>query len=93
MQREWEQVRRSVDGMVVSDIRFDNEAAAIRDLGGVVVCVERRAAQPIVPHKSEAGVSPALIDVTVMNEGTVAEFLADAFNALAWLFERPSAAR
>ena len=57
MQREWEQVRRSVDGMVVSDIRFDNEAAAIRELGGVVVCVDRSAAQPIAPHKSERGVS------------------------------------
>jgi hypothetical protein len=89
MQREWEQVRLSVDGMVVSDIRFDNKAAAIRDLGGVIICVERRAAQPIVPHKSERGVSASLIDVTIINNGSIAEFLADAFNALAWLFERP----
>jgi hypothetical protein len=75
--------------MVVSDIRFDNEAAAIRDLGGVVICIERRAAQPIVPHKSELGVSASQIDVTVANSSSIAEFLVDAFNALAWLFERP----
>jgi hypothetical protein len=89
MRREWARVRNRVDGMVVSDIRFDNEAAAIRDLGGVVICIERRAAQPIVPHKSERGVSASLIDVTIINNGSIAEFLAGAFNALAWLFERP----
>lgn len=89
MRREWATVRTCVDGMVVSDIRFDNEAAAIRDLGGVVICVERSAAQPIVPHKSERGVSPSHIDVTVANNSSIAEFIANAFNALAWLFERP----
>lgn len=82
MNREWASVRNRVDGMVVSDIRFDNEAAAIRDLGGVIICIERRAAQPIVPHKSERGVSASLIDVAIINNGSIAEFLADAFNAL-----------
>jgi len=90
MKREWEAVRRCVDGMVVSDVRFDNEAEAIRDLGGVVICVERGAAQPILYHKSEGGVTASLIDTTVTNDGSIAEFLADAFNTLAWLFERPA---
>lgn len=52
---------------VVADVRFDNEAAAIRSFGGTVHEV-RRADGVIVPntgiqgHASEAGINPALVD-------------------------------
>jgi hypothetical protein len=91
MVREWQELSCDVSGMVVSDVRLDCEAEAIRALGGVVIGVQRKAATPVIADKTEAGVSPALIDFTVLNNSTIANFLADASNALAWLDQRPIA--
>lgn len=77
--------------MVVSDMRLNCEAAAIRALGGVVISVQREAVTPVIADETEVGVSSALIDFTVENNSTVANFLADASNALAWLDQRPIA--
>lgn len=55
--------------VVVDDVRYDNEAALIRDLGGDVVQVERDCANQIA-HKSENGVAA---DMVYRNTGTVAE--------------------
>jgi hypothetical protein len=63
--------------VIVTDVRFDNEAQKIKDLGGTVVQIARADAPEQVgaeQHASEAGVSPHLIDVTVDNSGTVEEF-------------------
>lgn len=91
MTREWQELPRAVSGMVVSDVRLDCEAATIRALGGVVICVTRRVATPVIADRTEAGVSPGLIDFTIANDSTVANYFADACNALAWLDERPIA--
>jgi len=62
--------------VVVPDVRFDNEAAAIREAGGIVVsvarpdgCVDGEAMR----HASEAGVSSSLIDKTIVNSGSMDE--------------------
>lgn len=54
--------------VVVDDIRFENEAAVIRDLGGAVVHIERDT-DIAVAHKSENGVVP---DITCVNSGSLA---------------------
>jgi hypothetical protein len=54
--------------VVVDDIRFDNEADVIRDLGGCTVRIER-ASGVAVDHKSEAGV---VSDIEYENNGSVA---------------------
>ncbi|GGG68590.1 hypothetical protein GCM10011374_36200 [Kocuria dechangensis] len=56
--------------VVVTDIRFDNEAKAIRDAGGTVIKIHRPdlAASGDI-HASEAGVSKKLIDTTIVNDG------------------------
>lgn len=60
---------------VVSDVRFDNEAHAIRALGGKIVRV-KRAGQVASgdAHASEQGISPALIDYDITNNGGRVEY-------------------
>ncbi len=58
--------------VVVADVRFDNEAQLIRDLGGIVIEVVGTFADTQVrKHSSESGVSLGLIDHTVVNDGTL----------------------
>jgi len=61
--------------VVVTDVRFDNEAAWVREQGGMVLRVTR-SVKPVADHESEYGVSPELVDVSVSNNGTLDEFYA-----------------
>lgn len=55
---------------VVTDVRFDNEARMIHDLGGHVIQVVRDGLTAD-GHASEAGVDLNLIDLRLPNNGTV----------------------
>lgn len=56
--------------VVVTDVRFDNEAELIHNLGGIVVDVQRPStANAGDSHASEAGVSEGLIDYIIDNSG------------------------
>lgn len=58
--------------LVIADVRFDNEAQWIRDRGGIVLEIVRPSqGAPVDAHASEAGVSPLLIDYSVVNASTV----------------------
>jgi len=59
---------------VISDVRFENEAAAIRATGGVIVHIYRR---PMMSdsHVSEAGVEFRAGDFIVRNAGALSEFV------------------
>lgn len=54
--------------VVVDDVRFENEATVIRELGGLVLGLER--GDGAGGHVSEAGVAP---DIRHVNDGTVSE--------------------
>lgn len=58
----------------VTDVRFDNEAQAIRKRGGQIVELVYTGEQDRdahgADHASEAGISRGLIDATVYNDGT-----------------------
>lgn len=56
--------------VVISDVRFDNEAAVIRGLGGKVLRLQRSQAGTRSVHASESGVAPHLVDLTIVNDGT-----------------------
>lgn len=62
--------------VVVTDVRFDNEAAALRDRYGARIWRVSRQDGIVVGeamrHQSEAGVSEHLIDLTIKNTGTLA---------------------
>jgi hypothetical protein len=65
--------------VVIDDVRFDNEAAAIRERGGVVIKLVRDTGTTSASsHASEAGLSPHLIDIIVPNQDapeSVARFI------------------
>lgn len=71
-------------GIVLTDVRFDNEAEAIRARGGVVWEVRRPGAACLdaeaAAHESERGVSRRLVDLTIIND-TTRQALGDAAEA------------
>ncbi len=72
MLRRWDMVRASTSPrMVVTDVRFDNEAHAILTAGGTIWRVEREGVTPVAPHVSEKGVSPALVEGSIKNYGSL----------------------
>jgi len=68
----------SAKPVVVTDVRFPNEVAAIRELGGVVYRVKRLWPSLSTPdgsgaHASEAAVDSLEVDGDIRNDGTVAQ--------------------
>ena len=64
-------------GMVISDLRYDNEAAWVKKVGGSIIQLERQV-EDVRPHSSEQGVNLGYIDAFIKNEGT----LSDLFDAV-----------
>lgn len=61
------------DGVIISDVRFDSEAEFLRDRGYTIIEVIRPGLKKISEssHASEAGLLNTLVDIVVVNEGTV----------------------
>ena len=79
-------VEHTLGGVVIPDIRFENEAAAVRRLGGVVVKVTRHTGgrDPVwASHSSEGGLPGHAYDIRVDNpEGDVISYLHDLLRAV-----------
>jgi hypothetical protein len=59
---------------IVTDVRFDNEATAIRAFGGMVWKIERPGEEiEESGHSSEQGVSDSLVDQFLINDGSIAD--------------------
>lgn len=58
--------------VVISDVRFESEARAIRDSGGVVLWVHRPGIEA-GDHASEQGIPAHLVDMTVHNDSTLSQ--------------------
>ena len=69
----WRELREECGCVVITDVRFANEAAAIRADGGEVWLVYRPNVATVAPHESENGIPLAMIDRLVANTGTVDE--------------------
>lgn len=66
---------------VISDCRFENEAQAIRDLGGIIIQIVRPGAGlsgNAASHVSENGIDDELIDFVVNNDGTLGDLAVEA---------------
>lgn len=63
--------------VIADDVRFPNEAAKIRELGGVIVRVVRDGCEPS-DHASETLMDGITADYTINNNGTPAELEAEA---------------
>jgi hypothetical protein len=60
---------------LISDVRFQNEAVAIKNSGGIIIKVVRGDAPEItnMTHSSENGIDDEYIDYTIHNNGTLTE--------------------
>lgn len=75
----FERVRRDMAAgrsVVICDVRFDNEARALKALGGQVWRVTRSGAGTAAAHASEAGVSDALVERFLANNGRLSDLYA-----------------
>tara|TARA_B110000503_G_C7155399_1_gene417078 strand:+ start:1619 stop:2164 length:546 start_codon:yes stop_codon:yes gene_type:complete len=71
--------------LVITDLRYDNEAQLVLDHGGIVIRVEREnrdKIQGVVDHPSEQGITPNLITKTIKNNGTLPELYKKVDNIL-----------
>lgn len=70
-------LRRYGEDVVITDVRFDNEAEAILEAGGVVWEVTRRTPSCLrgtaAKHESEAGISSRLITLSLANDGSLGD--------------------
>lgn len=67
-------------GMILTDVRFENEAAWVRKMNGVVIHVKRDAVPKVAAHESESGVHVAeLTDQLLMNDGTLEDLQQQIF--------------
>src|SRR5215831_5235859 len=57
--------------IVISDVRFDNEAKRITLLDGINVEISRPGLSSQDQHRSEAGLNPDLVDYTIFNNGSL----------------------
>jgi len=59
------------DNIVITDVRFTNEAAAIRGTGGPIWRVVRNGVGPVNPHSSEVALDNFNFDAIIDNNGSL----------------------
>lgn len=65
------QCDKQATGLVITDVRFENEAKQIRESGGKVVHIYRPDAEDVEAHSSESGVKISNEDAIINNSGTL----------------------
>lgn len=68
--------RQSTGPVVVTDVRFPNEAEMLRRLGGAIARVVRPGPVPTHEHTSESAMDDHQADTHLINDGSVADLLA-----------------
>lgn len=64
---------QAMKGVVIRDVRFNNEADWIRSKGGVILHIYRPDAAAVAEHPSEAGIARCSSDFGLANDGTLEE--------------------
>lgn len=59
------------ENVIITDVRFDNEALFFKKLGAKIFKVERDSAIEVAKHVSEAGISSKWVDIYVDNNGSL----------------------
>lgn len=74
---------------IITDVRFDNEAEIIREQGGIIVRVTRPGNVGLTgaqaAHASERGVRDDLVDIDVVNNGTLGELRWESLKVMQYL--------
>lgn len=89
------EIKKLIDNrnkVVITDVRFDNEAELIKKLNGIVVHIERSnfnssLSESEKQHQSEQGISKQFISFNLFNDSTKEKLLLD-FNREINLFSR-----
>lgn len=68
-----QRIEASEKDVVISDLRFDNEADLIRSLGGSVIHLSRPQTTEVAEHISERRVTIVEGDLAVLNDGTTTD--------------------
>ncbi len=69
---------KEAGSIIVTDVRFENEAEWIRSNEGVIVHIRRdNVVGAVCGHASEAGISKSTGDFHIVNNGTLSEFMAE----------------
>jgi hypothetical protein len=71
--------------IVFDDVRFENEAAMIRSLGGLIIHIDRDS-DSMDGHVSEAGIERHDADYLIVNNGALDHFLQDVERAVSGNF-------
>ena len=72
--------------IVVSDVRFDNEAEMIRLYGnGHIFKVHRPGIEELVGHSSEDGIDERYITGTIINDGTLEDLVSEVIDNISAL--------
>jgi hypothetical protein len=65
--------------VVIADVRFPNEAKAIKDRGGTVIRINRHNHSAVNAHKSEIAMDNYMFDHVVYNDGTLDDLAENIF--------------
>jgi hypothetical protein len=69
-------------GVVITDVRFPNEAEAVKANGGVLVRINREGVDTTDRHISEVALDDWPMDVEILNNGTVTDLHEAAFRVV-----------
>lgn len=84
----WKATLPPID-VVADDVRFEQEAAAIHEMGGKLIAVHRPSLKEVSDrHRSETQV--LAVDHTIVNGGTLTDLGAKVDQAISDLFPRPT---
>ncbi len=78
------------DVVMVTDVRFDNEAKLIQNNQGFVISIERPGFEA-EQHASEKGIDPKYVALRIINDGTEAQFkewVSKRLWEIIWLFAK-----
>lgn len=64
------------DKVVITDVRFPNEADAIKDLGGQIWRIKRLGVDAVNAHISETAMNGYKVDQTFINNGSIGDLMA-----------------
>lgn len=64
---------RRYSGVIITDVRFQNEAEMIHELDGVLWRTDRMDCPAVEDHLSEKGIDPAYLEYIIPNNGTLEE--------------------
>ncbi len=69
---------------VIPDVRFNNEAAAISKLGGLILRTHRPNRETVRAHSSERGISSEYVHATIVNDRAVEDLTGAAEDVAYW---------